>query len=117
VNRKRRDDLRKALALLPTHRGVVVRKTPMLSDLDLGRYTPGRRVKEPFFVSSSLEEIPWKGAALRWEIESATGHKIRQFSRKAHQNEVLFNVDREFEVLFNGVESGQRVIRLKEMDR
>lgn len=52
----------------------------------------------------------------RWEVESRSGHRVRRFSSIPGENEVLFNVDREFEVLFNGVESGQRVIRLKEIE-
>ncbi|WFB88519.1 MULTISPECIES: ADP-ribosyltransferase domain-containing protein [Streptomyces] len=86
---------------LPPHTGTVYRGislNPAETRVALARYTPGRVVQEPAFVSTNAFARRFSGN-IQFKIESRSGRSIQAISRhKNVENEVLFAPGTSFQV-------------------
>lgn len=101
-----------ALGKLPAYTGTVKRGTTWLPDAEIAKYTAGKNVKFPEFLSTGKSK-GFKGN-FQYEFESKSGRDISFIANKPEEGEVLIPSGRNFHIV--GVEKNGDVltVRLKE---
>lgn len=107
-----------ALAKLPNYTGTVVRGRNLNTPEEIAFCQPGAVVRERGFTScDTLMPFP---ANPHFIIESKTGknvseHSIHGPNQLGPEREVLFNAGTKFQVHYNDIVEGRRVIYMKEV--